>query len=146
MSGFLTSPTFTPPVGPTSLGTNGQVLTMVGGKPAFAASAGGGAATLGTRLAFASPAGIAVAAAPAGASATTGRLNVTLPGGNATWISLTIAGAVDGQLLVVRNDDAANTLTLPAADFGGVVDLNLPPKARALLYFDATDVLWERTA
>lgn len=146
MSGFLTSPTFSPPVGPIALGSNAQVLTMVGGVPAFAAAAGGGAASLGTRLAYASPAGGAVAAAPAGASKTTGRLDVTLPGGNATWISLTIAGAVDGQLLVIRNDDALNTLVLPAADFGGVIDLNLPPKARALVYFDATDALWERTS
>ncbi len=98
---------------------------------------------LGKRLAFASPAGGAVAAAPAGFNATIGRLIVTLPGGNATWISLT--AGVDGQLVEVPNEDAANTLTLPKSAFGGVLDLTLPPGARALLYYDSTDG-WERTS
>jgi hypothetical protein len=113
-------------------------------------SSGGGTIVsgLGARLAYASPAGGAVAAAPAGFAAGlgasgTGRLIVTLPSGNATWASLT-AGA-DGQLLDVRNHDAANTLILPAAVFLGQtgLDLNLPPGARAFLYYDATDVAWE---
>lgn len=96
---------------------------------------------LGARLAYASPAGGAVAAAPAGFTPAVGRLLVTLPGGNATWISLT-AGA-DGQLLEVRNTDAANTLTLSAAGFLGIADLVLPPSARAFLYYDSTDLTWE---
>jgi subtilisin family serine protease len=141
MSGFLTSPTFSPPVGPIALGSNAQVLTMVGGVPAFAAAGGGGgSALLGTRLAFASPAGGAVAAAPAGFTGTTGRLLVTLPGGNATWASLT--NGIDGQLLVVANNDAANILTLSAVGFlkSGLI---LPPGHRGLLYYDATDASWE---
>lgn len=107
-------------------------------------SSGSGSARLGARLAFASPAGGAVAAAPAGFSSAIGRLIVSLAGGNATWISLT--AGVDGQLLEIINNDAANTLVLPAADFPGFGDLNLPPGARVLTYYDATDVLWERVS
>lgn len=124
-----------------SVGTAGQVPVSVG---AGVAAWGNAPGYLGARLAYASPSGGAVAAAPAGFSNSTGRLNVTLAGGDATWASLT--GGTDGQLLEIRNDDAANTLTLPAAVFGGVIDLNLPPKARTLLYYDATDASWERTA
>lgn len=102
---------------------------------------------LGPRVAYASPAGGAVAAAPAGfiastGSTGTGRLIVTLPSGAATWASLT-AGA-DGQLLEVINNDAVNNLTLPASAFFGLGDLELDPKNRVLLYYDATDVAWER--
>lgn len=99
---------------------------------------------LGSRLAYASPAGGAVAAAPAGFGPTVGRLLVTLPGGGATWASLT-AGA-DGQLLEVVNNDGANTLILPAVAFEGFGDLNLPPSGRVLLYYDTTDGLWVRTS
>ena len=42
MGAFVLPPTFAPPVGPIALGTSGQVLTMVGGRPAFAAGGGGG--------------------------------------------------------------------------------------------------------
>jgi hypothetical protein len=41
MGSLLPAPTFAG-VGPIALGTAGQVLTMVGGKPAFAAAPGGG--------------------------------------------------------------------------------------------------------
>lgn len=105
---------------------------------------GGGTQVLGSRLTYASPAGGAVAAAPAGFTSTVGRLIVTLPGGDATWISLT--NGIDGQLLEVRNDDTVDNLILPAAFFPGFGDLNLPPGGRALLYYDATDVAWERTS
>lgn len=136
-------PTFKPAQPPVQLAAG--VLTSAGptGPLSFAAAAPA-AATLGTRLAYASPTGGAVVANPA-ITNTVGRLDVTLPSGNATWASLT-AGTTDGQLLVVRNDDAANTLILPASIFGGVIDLNLPPKARTLLYWDATDTVWERTS
>ncbi len=143
MGTFLVSPTFVPHVPPIPLGTNGQVLTMVGGIPSFAAGAPQ-AATLGGRIAFASPAGVAVAAAPAGFGPSTGRILVTLPLGNATWVSLT--AGVDGQLLVVRNADATNLLILPAADWGGTGDLGIAPGGRVLIYYDATDALWERTS
>lgn len=103
-------------------------------------------ARLGSRLPYVSPTGGAVAANPA-IIASTGRLIVTLPAGNATWASLT-AGGADGQLLEVVNADAANTLTLPASVFIGAtgVDLTLPPGGRVLLYYDLTDTAWERTS
>lgn len=94
-----------------------------------------GGQVLGPKLAFASPAGV-IAAAPPGFTINTGRLIVTLPGGAATWTTLT-AGQ-DGQLLLIANEDAANALTLPAATWGGVLDLFLPPKARVLAYYDGT--------
>lgn len=141
-----TPPAFKPAVAPIPLSTAGFVLTSNGptSQPTFQAAGGGGAAALGARLAYASPAGGAVAAAPAGFSGSTGRLIVTLPSGSATWVSLT--GETDGQLLVVINNDGANTLTLPAAHFPGVGDLVLNPGNRALLYYDATDLVWERTS
>lgn len=123
-----------------SVGVAGQVPISVG---AGAAAWGNVPAYLGERLAYASPTGGAVAANPA-ITPTTGRLIVTLPGGDATWVSLT--AGTDGQLMPVVNADAVNTLTLPATVFGGVADLVLPPKARTFLYYDATDALWERTA
>lgn len=106
-------------------------------------SGGSSGARLGSRLAFASPAGAAVAAAPAGFSSATGRLLVTLSA-NTTWISLT--AGVDGQLLDVIVAAGAFTLILPAADFLGFGDLNLGLGNRALLYYDSTDVAWERTS
>jgi hypothetical protein len=108
------------------------------------ASGPSGPATLGARLAYASPAGSAVAAAPAGFGTLIGRLLVTLPSGSATWISLT-AGA-DGQLLAIRNTDAAQFLTLPAADWGGIGDLVLGPGNNILTYYDSTAALWQVTA
>lgn len=107
-------------------------------------TSGGGNTMLGTRLAYASPAGGAVAAAPAGFSSGVGRLVVSLAAGNATWISLT--AGTDGQLLEVRNADAVNSLTLPATNFPGVGDLVLNPGNRVLLYYDATDVAWNKTS
>ncbi len=125
-----------------SVGTAGQTVVSAGiGVPTIWANATG---YLGARVAYASPAGAAVAAAPVGFGGSTGRLIVTLAAGNATWASLT--GGVDGQLCQVINADAANTLILPAAVFSGIGDLNLPPGGRALLYYDATDAAWERTS
>lgn len=103
---------------------------------------------LGPRLPYASPAGGAVAAAPVGFVASTGptgtgRLIVSTAAGDATWASLT-AGA-DGQLLEVINT-GPNNLTLPAAVFGGFGDLLIPSGGRALIYYDTTDVSWERTS
>lgn len=98
---------------------------------------------LGPRLAYASPAGGAVAAAPAGFLTTTGRLVVSTVAGDATWASLTQGG--DGQLLEVINA-GPNNLTLPASVFIGFGDLFIPPDGRALIYYDSTDVSWERTS
>ncbi len=107
-------------------------------------SSSGSTAVLGARLVYASPAGGAVAAAPAGFNSTVGRLIVTLGAGNATWASLT--AGVDGQLLEVVNADAANTLILPAAAFAGFGDLAIPAGGRALIYYDTTADSWERTS
>jgi hypothetical protein len=107
-------------------------------------SSGGGTAKLGTRLAYASPAGAAVAAAPAGFGSGVGRLLVTLAAGNATWVSLT--AGTDGQLLEIRNTDAVNTLTLPQADWGGVGDIALAPGNNILAYYDATALAWQVTS
>jgi hypothetical protein len=107
-------------------------------------SSSSGGAKLGSLLTYASPAGAAVAAAPAGFAATVGRLLVTLAAGNATWVSLT-AGS-DGQILEIRNTDAANTLTLPAADWGGVGDIALSPGNNILTYYDTTAAAWQVTS
>ena len=123
-----------------SNGATGQTIVSAG---AGAATWGNPAAVLGARVAYASPAGGAVAAAPAGFSALTGRLIVTLAAGNATWASLT-AGS-DGQIVVIVNADAANTLILPAAVFLGLADLNIPPGNRAIIYYDSIDASWEQT-
>src|SRR6478735_9923120 len=101
MGGFLTPPTFTPPVPPIQLGTTGQVLTMVGGFPQFAAGGGG---VGGTYLAYASAAGSLNNVTPAGFASTVGLLDVTLASGAATWTGL-VAGA-DKQTLVIANADA----------------------------------------
>lgn len=112
----------------------------------FGCCTGGGSsggALLGSRLAYASPAG-SVAAAPAGFSSSVGRLEVTLPSGGATWTSLTLGA--DGQLLEIRNNDSTNTLILPKADWGGVGDLNLPPGNAVLAYCDLTVGAWQVTS
>lgn len=113
------------------------------GAPTGAAGATGGVQMLGSRLAFASPAGGAVAAAPVGFSSATGRLLVTLTG-NTTWTSLT-AGA-DGQLLEVKVVTGAFTLVLPAAVFNGVGDLALGLNNGVLMYYDAVTTAWELTS
>jgi len=110
--------------------------------PGTVVSTGGGAATLGTRLAYASPSGV-VAAAPAGFNSGVGRLLVTLSA-DTTWTALT-AGA-DGQLLEVKIVAGNFTLTLPQADFGGVGDIGLGLNNGILLYYDSTAAKWEVTA
>jgi hypothetical protein len=105
-------------------------------------------AQLGKRLAYTSPAGGAVAAAPLGFVAgigpgATGRLLVTLTA-NTTWTSLT-AGA-DGQLLEVKVVAGNFTLTLPQSAFNGVADLALALNNGVLMYYDATVGAWELTS
>lgn len=100
-------------------------------------------ATLGARLAFASPSGGAVAAAPAGFNGLIGRLLVTLSA-DTTWASLT-AGA-DGQLLEVKVIAGNFTLTLPQSAFHGIGDLALTLNNGALLYYDSTVPGWEVTS
>lgn len=102
-----------------------------------------GLARLGPPLAYVSPAGGAVAAAPVGFTNQTGRLNVTLPGGSATWLTLAPPpNALDGQMVDVHNRDAANTLTLDVGGFGdlGVV---MPPNNHQLIYWSAPSAKWE---
>lgn len=101
---------------------------------------GGGKTTvLGSRLAYTSPSGAGVAAAPAGFSSAVGRLLVTLTA-NTTWVSLT--GGGDGQLLDIKIVAGNFILTLPAADFPGIGDQTLGLNNHMLLYYDTTDVLW----
>lgn len=103
---------------------------------------GGGSTTaLGSRLAFASPAGAGVAAAPAGFSASVGRLLVTLTA-NTTWTSLT--AGTDGQLLDVKIVAGNFVLTLPAANFPAISDQTLGLGNHMLLYYDATDGAWNQ--
>lgn len=102
----------------------------------------------GPRIAYASAAGSINNVAPAGFGAATGRLVVTLGSGDATWTGL--AAGIDGQILFLRNADAANTLTLAAASasssaanrFEGQGDTALPPGASLRLVYDATDARW----
>jgi hypothetical protein len=143
MSGFLQSPTFSPPVGPITLGTPGQVLTMVGAVPKFATGGGGGGGqpVLGAASPYASPSGVVPTAAPPGFTSTTGRVNVTLSG-NTTWDAMT-AGS-DGQLIAVSIVSGNFTLTLPAgagfrAPAGGTI---LSLQTTKLMYYDTTAGLW----
>jgi len=110
-------------------------------------ASGAGYATLGTRLAYASPAGAGVAAAPAGFSASpaapTGRLLVTLAA-DTTWVSLT--AGYDGQLLELIVVAGNFTLTLPQANFGGVGDHPISLNNAILLYYDTTSAAWQVTA
>lgn len=145
MGGFLTPPAFTPPVPPIALGTTGQVLTMVGGFPQFAAGSGG---TAGTYLSYSSAAGSLNDVNPAGFGSGVGLLDVTLTAGDATWTGLT-AGA-DKQELVVSNNDATHSLTLAALNAGSAAanrfrnsgDLVLPPKTAVLLVYYTTPAQW----
>lgn len=146
MSGFLIPPTFAPAVYGIPLGTAGQVLTMVNGKPQFAAGTGGG--TGGAYLAFASPAGSTNNVAPAGFGATIGLLDVTLAAGNATWTGL--QAGTNKQLLIIANKDATNSLTLAALNAGSSAanqfraggDLVLPPLSAVLVAYYATPAQW----
>ena len=110
-------------------------------------SGGTSFATLGARLPFTSPAGAAVAAAPAGFSSSqaspTGRLLVTLTA-DTTWVSLT--AGYDGQMLELVVVAGNFTLTLPQADFGGVGDHVLGLNNAILLYYDTTDGAWQVTS
>lgn len=121
----------------------GQLGSLSGG------SGGASVTRLGPPVAYASPAGVIAAAPPgfvAGTSFTTGTgvVSVTLAAGNATWSSMT-AGA-PGQLCEIRNDDGANTLTLPAADWGGPGDITLTPGNKVLSYYDGRLGSWQLTA
>lgn len=107
MSGFLSSPTWNPPKPPISLGTTGQVLTMVGGSPAFANASGGGG-SLGSYLAAAPATGTYNNYNPAGFGTSVGRLDISTTSGNVTLTGL--AAGTDGQLLNLRNTGANNLI------------------------------------
>lgn len=100
-------------------------------------------AKLGPSLAYASPAGAAVAANPLGFTTSTGRLLVTLSG-NTTWISFPVGS--DGQLLEIKIVAGAFILTLPATVFSGFGDLDLTLNNGVLTYYDTGLVIWERTS
>lgn len=101
----------------------------------------GGSTALGTRLAFASPAGAGVAANPAGFSSAVGRLLVTLSA-DTTWISL--PAGTDGQLLDIKIVAGNFVLTLPSANFPAISDQFLGLGNHMLLYYDAIDLAWNQ--
>lgn len=149
MSGFLTAPTFTPPVPPIRLGTAGQVLTMVSGIPVFATTAAAGGLILSGRRAYASPAGAQNDVNPGGGfPLNIGRVVVSLAAGNAVWTGL-LAGA-DGQLIFLTNGHAANSLELDVANAGSApanqflyqFNIVLGPGVSKLLCYDATLAKW----
>lgn len=152
MSGFFSAPAFVPNVPPIPLGTNGQVLTMVGGLPEFAAASAGGA--VGTaRVAVALAAGatnnlLPIAAWPGSGATQYGRLILTAPSGAANVTGL--AAGNDGQWIVIANHDGANNITLnslngassAANQFSYAADLILPPGASVVAVYDGTLAKW----
>lgn len=110
-------------------------------------SSGGGSsvATLGSRLAYASPNGN-VAAAPAGFSSSVGRLLVTLTNNTVWGVAPGLTGGGDGQLLEVKVVAGNFTLTLPQTLFNGVADIILTLNNGILLYFDSVQGEWEVTS
>lgn len=94
MGSFLSPPTWTPPVAPIPLGTSGQVLTMVGGVPAFAAAGAGGGF-----------AGAEISAAPLA-----GNNNNFNPGGSPVWPG-TLAAPYGILILTDGATPGAATLT-----------------------------------
>lgn len=150
MSGFLTLPAFIPQVTPIPLGPDGDVLTMVSGVPQFIPAGAAGGLTLGGRLGYASPAGASNNVNPAGGfPANIGRLVVTLAAGDANWTGL-LAGSALGQLLLLSNGDAANSLTLNAKNVGSLpanqflyqFDIVLGPGVSKLLCYDGVLAKW----
>lgn len=95
MGEFLVPPTFNPPRYGIPLGSNGQVLTMVGTQPRFAAAAGGGG--IGSSINF-SPAAGTIDPSIAGFTTSVGRIKVTLAG-NTTFEGLPVGA--DGQQLFI---------------------------------------------
>jgi hypothetical protein len=144
VGGFFTPPAFTPPVPPIALGTTGQVLTMVGGRPQFTSPGG----TLGSYLAYVSATGTLNDVTPAGFGGGIGLLDVTLPSGPATWTGL--AAGVNHQELIIANADTVSALTLaalngasqPGNQFRNSGDLFIPPLAAVLLVYYTTPALW----
>lgn len=98
---------------------------------------------------FASPTGASNDVNPTGFGPGVGRLDVTLAAGVANWTGL--AAGVDGQLLIISNQDATNSLTLnrenagsaAANRFSGAADPVLAPGASArLMYYGGTINRW----
>ena len=75
-------------------------------------------------------------------------LDVSLAGGSATWTGL--KAGLDDQWVVIRNNDAANNLTLNNAGGGSAAanrfsypaNLILPPRATAIAVYRTTPALW----
>jgi hypothetical protein len=75
-------------------------------------------------------------------------LDVSLAAGNANWTGL-LAGT-DGQLCMIRNNDAANSLTLNKENAGSAAanrfsypaDLILTPRGTALAMYRTTPARW----
>jgi hypothetical protein len=140
--GFINRPTFTPPVAPIALGTSGQVLTMVGGVPAFAAGGSSTGVTFGAYLSAALVgAGPFNDVSPAGFGTTTGRIDLANSGADCVVTGL-VAGT-DGQGIILRNADPTHNLTLANANAGSAApnrfvisfDITLTPNGAVLLVY-----------
>ena len=105
---FFNGPTFVPYGLPIPLGSAGQVLTMVGGIPVFAAGASGIPA-LGDSIAYAPAAGQSNDVNPAGFDSGVGAILVTLSA-NSNWTGL--AAGTEGQTIRITVVAGAFTLTL----------------------------------
>src|ERR1700756_3330524 len=108
MGYFFGPPAFVPAIPPIPLGSAGQVLTMVGGLPVFAAGSSGIPA-LGDSINYTSPAGGSNNVNPPGMDAGVGAILVTLSA-NSNWTGL-VAGA-EGQTVRITVVAGAFTLTL----------------------------------
>lgn len=127
MSGFIRAPQFLPGEPPLQNGTNGQVLTIVAGKRAWAAGGGGGGTTgyLGTYVTTAPTAGVHNDFAIAGFGAGVGRADIDTTAGDVELTGL--AAGTDGQLLNVRNIGANNLILDPLnAGSAGANQFQLP--------------------
>jgi hypothetical protein len=142
---FFQSPTFSPPVPPIALGTNGQTLQMVGGLPKFAAGGAGANAPVPGSATIALATGNYNNYAGGGFGVGTQKLFITPTGGDVTITGL--AALSDGLMALIANMDANNNIFLPfvsglslaANQFygpgGSGSSLFLSPGARALLVY-----------
>lgn len=150
MGGIYSPPTFIVPQPPILLGTTNQVLTVTAPNVLGFAAASGGGGTLGTYLA---PATLSAGATnnynPAGFGTGVGRMDIT-PGAGGSNLTGLAAGA-DGQIVLICNISATDTLTLNNQNAGSSAvnrfrfsgDLALPPGARSwCVYYGGSVNRW----
>lgn len=134
MISFLNPPTFNPPVYAIPLGTTGQVLTMVGGRPQFS-GAGGGGGGVGTFLANAPTAGVKNNFNPPGFGVGVGRLDIDTTAGDVELTGL--ASGADAQLLIVTNTGANNLILDPQSALSVAANRFRLPGQMFINQFDA---------